>query len=96
MSHPTLASWVGQRSSALLPSFPSTPSTLSFNVSRRVEPPKPRKSVGAEVNYGVRLQDEQAAHQLLDSIGACAPACHAPAGPACLPAAAVQQSGLLL
>lgn len=37
---------------------------------RRVEPPKKRKSVGAEVNWGVRFQSDDDARRLLDSIGA--------------------------
>lgn len=37
--------------------------------SRRVEPPKPRKSVGAEVNYAVRFRSDEDAHKLLDDIG---------------------------
>lgn len=36
---------------------------------RRVEPPKKRKSVGAEVNWGVRFQSDDDARRLLDSIG---------------------------
>ena len=34
-----------------------------------MEPPKKRKSVGAEVNWGVRFQSDDDARRLLDSIG---------------------------
>ena len=36
--------------------------------ARRVEPPKDRKSVGAEVNWGIRFQSPQESHTFLDGL----------------------------
>ena len=36
--------------------------------ARRVEPPKDRKSVGAEVNWGIRFQSPQEAQTFLDGL----------------------------
>ena len=42
---------------------------------RQVEPPRARKSIGAEVNWGVRFTSEEDAHRFLRKIGAHLPAC---------------------
>lgn len=50
---------------------------------RQVEPPRARKSIGAEVNWGVRFTSEDDAHRFLRKIGARLPACPATYLPAC-------------
>ncbi|GAB4820844.1 hypothetical protein N2152v2_007890 [Parachlorella kessleri] len=61
-SKDTLQQLLGNKSGALLWEF------AQGRDSREVEPPKARKSVGAEVNWGIRFTDDEEAAKFVDGL----------------------------